>query len=101
MSNIKPIAMTLGEPGGIGPELALKGVAVAQRPCTSSIFHSQSQDNHGSNHRKSWAAGKTKVINEVSQTGKFFEDALPVLKSPAQRKISNMERHPAKPHLLS
>ena len=24
MSNIKPIAMTLGEPGGIGPELALK-----------------------------------------------------------------------------
>ena len=35
MSDIKPIAMTLGEPGGIGPELAIKAWLGRSRGCPS------------------------------------------------------------------
>ena len=82
MSNIKPIAMTLGEPGGIGPELALKAWLSRKDHVLPPFFILSPKTIMDQTIESLGLRVKTKVINEVSQTGKFFEDALPVFEIP-------------------
>ncbi|UKV12867.1 4-hydroxythreonine-4-phosphate dehydrogenase PdxA [Thalassospiraceae bacterium SW-3-3] len=82
MSNIKPIAMTLGEPGGIGPELAIKAWLARAKHNLPPFFILSPKIIMDQTTEALGLQVKTKVIDEVSQTGKFFEDALPVFEIP-------------------
>jgi len=82
MSDIKPIAMTLGEPGGIGPELAIKAWLARADHNLPPFFILSPQTIMDQTIESLGLRVKTKVIDEASQTGQFFEDALPVLEIP-------------------
>ncbi|SOC24237.1 4-hydroxythreonine-4-phosphate dehydrogenase PdxA [Thalassospira xiamenensis] len=78
MSNIKPIAMTLGEPGGIGPELAIKAWLARADHNLPPFFILSPKTIMDQTIESLGLRVKTKVIDEARQTGQFFEDALPV-----------------------
>ncbi|MAZ32443.1 MAG: 4-hydroxythreonine-4-phosphate dehydrogenase PdxA [Thalassospira sp.] len=82
MSDIKPIAMTLGEPGGIGPELAIKAWLARADHNLPPFFILSPKTIMDQTIESLGLRVKTKVIDEASQTGQFFEDALPVLEIP-------------------
>ena len=82
MSDIKPIAMTLGEPGGIGPELAIKAWLARAEHNLPPFFILSPKTIIDQTIESLGLRVKTKVIGEVSQTGKFFEDVLPVFEIP-------------------
>ncbi|RCK32616.1 4-hydroxythreonine-4-phosphate dehydrogenase [Thalassospira xiamenensis] len=82
MSDIKPIAMTLGEPGGIGPELAIKAWLARADHNLPPFFILGPKTIMDQTIESLGLRVKTKVIDEASQTGQFFEDALPVLEIP-------------------
>ncbi len=82
MSDIKPIAMTLGEPGGIGPELAIKAWLARADHNLPPFFILSPQTIMDRTIESLGLRVKTKVIDEAIQTGEFFEDALPVLEIP-------------------
>lgn len=77
--NIKPLAVTMGEPAGIGPEITLKAWALRHRsalPCFFAI------NDPGHLRRVAAALGldvEVRVIDEVSRARSVFETALPVL----------------------
>ncbi|KZB54685.1 4-hydroxythreonine-4-phosphate dehydrogenase PdxA [Thalassospira xiamenensis] len=82
MSDIKPIAMTLGEPGSIGPELAIKAWLARADHNLPPFFILSPKTIMDQTIESLGLRVKTKVIDEASQTGQFFEDALPVLEIP-------------------
>jgi len=82
MSDIKPIAMTLGEPGGIGPELAIKAWLARADHNLPPFFILSPKTIMDQTIESLGLRAKTKVIDEASQTGQFFENALPVLEIP-------------------
>lgn len=82
MSDIKPIAMTLGEPGGIGPELAIKAWLARADHNLPPFFILSPKTIMDQTIESLGLRVKTKVIDEASQTGQLFEDALPVLEIP-------------------
>jgi len=82
MSDIKPIAMTLGEPGGIGPELAIKAWLARSDHNLPPFFILSPKTIMDRTIESLGLRVKTKVIYEAPQTGEFFEDALPVFETP-------------------
>ena len=82
MSDIKPIAMTLGEPGGIGPELAIKAWLARAEHSLPPFFILSPNTIIDQTIESLGLRVKTKGIGEVSQASKFFEDVLPVFEIP-------------------
>ncbi|MCC9625559.1 4-hydroxythreonine-4-phosphate dehydrogenase PdxA [Thalassospira sp. MA62] len=82
MAHIAPIALTIGEPGGIGPELTLKAwqardtlelpafCVLAPRGIIEAAIAAAN------------APVPIALIDDISQTAKVFKDALPVLDMP-------------------
>ena len=82
MSDIKPIAMTLGEPGGIGPELAIKAWLARAEHNLPPFFILSPKTIIDQTIESLGLRVRTKGIGEVSQASKFFEDVLPVFEIP-------------------
>ena len=79
MTKPAPIALTIGEPGGIGPELALKAWqhrkdAGIQPFCLLSPVNVVEQAI-----KQAGSDIPFKVVSDISEAGDIFADALPVL----------------------
>lgn len=82
MSTIKPIAMTLGEPGGIGPELAIKAWLAREDHELPPFFILSPKTIVDQTIERLGLRITTKGIDNVSQTDAIFKDALPVFEIP-------------------
>ncbi|MDG4721238.1 MULTISPECIES: 4-hydroxythreonine-4-phosphate dehydrogenase PdxA [Thalassospira] len=79
MTKIAPIALTIGEPGGVGPELALKAWLKRKEQnlapfCVLSpiTILTRAAEQLGQDIQ-------IKVVSDISETSRIFDDALPVL----------------------